>query len=190
MEAIFKDSVTLNEETFKKIILETMEISPKQRRKMLLYRCIYLAATIAVGYQAWFCFTKRLGSVPFIILGVISIALGIFFLSRGLFYKTFVVRAAVRKSMRRQQETGAVNRVDEFKFYDAYFNAATQRYRQGKKIFWNNITKVYESPSFFFVYAKDNNSFFLYKPEIKGGTVDEFRTFLQSKISCKIEHEV
>lgn len=189
-KAIYKDSVTLDERMFRQIVLETLEISPKQRKKMILSRCLYLAATIAIVYEAWFCFAKRAGSIPFMILGVVSVLLGIFFLIRGIFYKAFVVRSAVGKSMRRQKEVGATGRVDEYKFYDEYMNVVTQRYRQGKKIFWKNVTKVYESSSFFFVYAKDKNTFFLYKPGIKGGTVDEFRTFLQEHIPCTIEVEI
>lgn len=190
MEALFKDSVKLNKETFKRIILETKAISPKQRKKMLFSRILYLAATVAVAYQGWFCFTKRPDSIIYIVLGILSVVLGIFFLSRGLFYNMLVVRSAVKKSLRMQEESGAVGRTDEYKFYDEYFNAVTQRYRHGKKIYWKNVTRVYESESYFFVYAKDKNSFFLYKPTIKGGTVEEFRAFLESKIPCEIATQI
>ena len=128
--------------------------------------------------------------MPFTILGVVSVLLGIFFLARALFYKMFIVRSAVQKSMRRQKETGSPERTDTYKFYDDYFNAQTQRYRQGKKIFWRNVTKVYESESFFFVYAKDKNTFFFYKPGIKGGTADAFRAYMKERIPCDIEKEV
>lgn len=190
MGALFENSVTLNEETFRKIVLETVSISPRQRQRMVISRCIYIFATIVVAFQGWVSFTSTNKSVFYTALGVLSVVLFLFFGSRALFYKQLTVRSAVKKSLKRQQEVGAENRTDEYKFYDEYFNAVTQRYRQGKKIFWKNVTDVVASESFYFVHAKDNNSFIFRKDAIKGGTEEEFQKFLEEKLPKPIRNEI
>lgn len=190
MEPLFKNSVTMNESTFRKIVEETMAISPRKRQMMFIFRCVYAFATIAVAVQGWVSFTSKNDSVFYIALGVLSVILLLFFGSRALFYKQLTVRSAVKKSLKRQKEVGAENRTDEYKFYDDHFSAVTQRYRQGKKIFYRNVTNVVESETFYFIHAKEQNSFIFNKDELVGGTKDEFKTYLEGKLPCPIKNEI
>lgn len=192
MEPLFTDSVKLSEDTFRQILIETMEISKDQKKKTIRWQVIYACACLFMLLEAWFSFTRQL-SVAFIILGCVSVLLAIFFGTRALFYRKIVLKNALRKSLRLQQESGALNRVDEYKFYEDNFWVTSLRYKMGKRINWDTVYKVFESRSFYFVYSKDravNNSFFFYKPNIKGGTEEEFKQYIQNAAKCPIEQQV
>lgn len=85
MEQLYTASVVLNKETFKKVMEETMEISPGQKKKIKWRRLVYLIAAISMGGLAYFGFSRYAESWFYIFEGIVS---GIF---DGLFFNTCLV---------------------------------------------------------------------------------------------------
>lgn len=192
MEQLYKASVVLNKETFKRVMEETMEISPGQKKKIKWRRLVYLIAAISMGGLAYFGFTRYTESWFYIFEGIVSAALAVFFLIRALFFKWLVMRKGLSKSLEMQQQANALDRTDEYRFYDEYFQAKTQRYKFGKRIDWDTVTNVFELASYYFIYAKVGNqsvSFFFEKASVDGDG-EAFRSYLEKHIPCKIAHEI
>lgn len=116
----------------------------------------------------------------------------VFFLTRALFFKWLVMRKGLSKSLELQQQANALDRTDEYRFYEDYFQAKTQKYKFGKRIDWNTVTNVFELESYYFIYAKVGNqsvSFFFEKASVDGDK-EAFHKYLETSIPCKIAHEI
>lgn len=192
MEQLYTASVVLNKETFKKVMEETMEISPGQKKKIKWRRLVYLIAAISMGGLAYFGFSRYAESWFYIFEGIVSASLMVFFLTRALFFKWLVMRKGLSKSLEMQQQANALDRTDEYRFYEEYFQAKTQKYKFGKRIDWNTVTNVFELESYYFIYAKVGNqpvSFFFEKASVDGDK-EAFHKYLETSIPCKIAHEI
>ncbi|MED9934143.1 MAG: hypothetical protein UE970_12055 [Catenibacillus sp.] len=192
MEQFYTASVLLNEDTFKRVMEETMDISTKQKKHIKWRRLIYLIAAASMGFLAYFGFTRISESWVYIVEGIASSALAIFFLIRALFFKQLVMRKGISRSLELQQQAGTLGKTDEYRFYEDYFQAKTQRYKLGKRIDWKSVTNVFELRSYYFIYAKVGNqpvSFFFEKATIDGDG-EAFHKYLESSIPCKIAHEI
>lgn len=192
MEQLYTASVVLNEETFKKVMEETMDISTKQKKHIKWRRLVYIIAAASMGFLAYFGFTRVSESWVYIVEGVLSSALALFFLIRGLFFKQLVMRKGLSRSLELQQQANTLGKTDEYRFYEDYFQAKTQRYKLGKRIDWKTVTNVFELSSYYFIYAKMGSqpvSFFFEKASIDGDK-EAFHKYLESSVPCKIAHEI
>lgn len=192
MEQLYKASVMLNEETFKKVMKETMDISKRQQKRIKWMRLVYILAGAFMVFEAYYCLSRASMSWMFITAGIISAALAVFFLSRGIFFRLIVMRKGLKKSLELQKQSNALDRTDEYRFFDGYFQAVTQRYKLGKRINWDTVTNVFELESYYFIYAKSgnqSNSFFFEKSSIDGDK-EKFHEYLEKSIPCKIAHEI
>lgn len=192
MEQLYTASVVLNKETFKKVMEETMEISPGQKKKIKWRRLVYIIAAISMAGLAYFGFMRYTESWFYIFEGIVSSALALFFLIRALFFKWLVMRKGLSRSLELQQQANALDRTDEYRFYEDYFQAKTQKYKFGKRIDWNTVTNVFELESYYFIYAKVGNqpvSFFFEKASVDGDK-EAFHKYLETSIPCKIAHEI
>lgn len=192
MEQLYTASVVLNEETFKKVMEETMEISTRQKKHIKWRRLIYIIAAASMGFLAYFGFTRISESWVYIVEGVLSTALALFFLIRGLFFRQLVMRKGLSRSLELQQQADTLGKTDEYRFYEDYFQAKTQRYKLGRRIDWKSVTNVFELSSYYFIYAKMGGqpvSFFFEKASIDGDK-EAFHKYLEASIPCKIAHEI
>lgn len=169
-----------------------MEISPGQKKKIKWRRLVYIIAAISMAGLAYFGFMRYTESWFYIFEGIVSSALALFFLIRALFFKWLVMRKGLSRSLELQQQANALDRTDEYRFYEDYFQAKTQRYKFGKRIDWNMVTNVFELESYYFIYAKVGNqpvSFFFEKASVDGDK-EAFHKYLETSIPCKIAHEI
>lgn len=166
MKKLFENTTTYTQETY-------MEFVNFHNKK---YNPSYIAYTVFWSFLLLLCIILAFGSGARIQGVVITIILITF-----IIYRLVRPKLAVEKEL--ESDKISAKNSNTFSFYDKEFVISNKKGKFNFRYFM--LHKIFETPSYFYLYVSKENAFLLSKMSFSLGTSEEFSKFIKSKCSLK-----